>query len=113
MINVLDTLDDPDEDSQIDDGPIDGDERESSSDSFTCDDCDLEPSLGSLDGRMSQLRWGQSDRQSWAYGSDCEHDEAEHEADEAEQEGGIEDLNHDGDDGPSPANADGAFGGVS
>jgi hypothetical protein len=80
---------------------------------------DEEPSLGSLDGRMSQKRWGSSDREGW-YCIDAEHDEAEHEvSDEEVSEGGIEDLNHDGDtlqecgvNGPSIPNANDAFGGV-
>jgi hypothetical protein len=49
---------------------------------------DDEPSLGSLDGRMSQLRWSAPDRPVlWPNG--------DFEFDEAEQEGGIEDLPHD------------------
>ena len=51
---------------------------------------DDEPSLGSLDGRFSQLRWGRTDRDVLWPGGDFEHDEAEHEI-------GIEDLPHDGD----------------
>ena len=51
---------------------------------------DDEPSLGSLDGRMSQLRWGGTDRCVLWPGGDFEHDEAEHEV-------GIEDMPHDGD----------------
>jgi len=50
--------------------------------------CDDEPSLGSLDGRMSQLRWGQPDRQMWFPNTDLE-------LDEAEQEVGVEDEPHD------------------
>ena len=50
--------------------------------------CDDEPSLGSLDGRMSQLRWSVSDRPVLFANSDLE-------LDEAEQEVGIEDLPHD------------------
>jgi hypothetical protein len=47
-----------------------------------------EPSLGSLDGRMSQLRWCQSDRSVLWPNQDLEHDEAKHEF-------GIEDEPHD------------------
>jgi hypothetical protein len=50
--------------------------------------CDDEPSLGSLDGRMSQLRWSAPDRPVLFPNSDLE-------LDEAEQEVGIEDLPHD------------------
>jgi hypothetical protein len=49
---------------------------------------DDEPSLGSLDGRFSQLRWGGTDRRVLWPGGDFEHDEAEHEV-------GIEDMPHD------------------
>jgi hypothetical protein len=48
---------------------------------------DDEPSLGSLDGRMSQLRWSQPDRSVLWPNDDLEHDEAEHEV-------GIEDMAH-------------------
>lgn len=51
---------------------------------------DDEPSLGSLDGRLSQKRWDLSDREPWPICVDAEHDEAEH-------EGGIEDEPHDAD----------------
>ena len=51
---------------------------------------DDEPSLGSLDGRFSQLRWGGTDRCVLWPGGDFEHDEAEHEV-------GIEDMPHDAD----------------
>jgi hypothetical protein len=34
--------------------------------------CDDEPSLGSLDNRMSQLRWGQPDRHMWWPNTDLE-----------------------------------------
>jgi hypothetical protein len=51
---------------------------------------DDEPSLGSLDGRFSQLRWGGTDRDVLWPGGDFEHDEAEHEV-------GIEDMPHDAD----------------
>ena len=50
--------------------------------------CDDEPSLGSLDGRMSQLRWSEPDRPVRWPNQDFE-------LDEAEQEVGIEDLPHD------------------
>jgi hypothetical protein len=53
-----------------------------------CVDC--EPSLGSLDGRMSQKKWGEPDRREWWSGQDLE-------LDEAEQEVGIEDQPHDAD----------------
>jgi hypothetical protein len=46
---------------------------------------DDEPSLGSLDGRFSQLRWGGTDRCVLWPGGDFEYDEAEHEV-------GIEDM---------------------
>ena len=49
---------------------------------------DDEPSLGSLDGRMSQLRWSIPDRSVWWPNQDME-------LDEAEQEVGIEDSPHD------------------
>ena len=49
---------------------------------------DDEPSLGSLDGRFSQLRWGGTDRCVLWPGEDFEYDEAEHEV-------GIEDMPHD------------------
>jgi hypothetical protein len=49
---------------------------------------DDEPSLGSLDGRMSQLRWSLPDRFHWWANNDGE-------LDEAAQEVGIEDLPHD------------------
>jgi hypothetical protein len=49
---------------------------------------DDEPSLGSLDGRMSQLRWCQPDRSALWPNEDTEYDEAEHEV-------GIEDMPHD------------------
>ena len=51
---------------------------------------DDEPSLGSLDGQFSQLRWGGTDRRVLWPGEDFEHDEAEHEV-------GIEDMPHDAD----------------
>jgi hypothetical protein len=51
---------------------------------------DDEPSLGSLDGRFSQLRWGGTDRCVLWPGGDFEHDEPEHEV-------GIEDMPHDAD----------------
>jgi hypothetical protein len=51
---------------------------------------DDEPSLGSLDGLFSQLRWGETDRRVLWPGEDFEHDEAEHEV-------GIEDMPHDPD----------------
>jgi hypothetical protein len=51
---------------------------------------DDEPSLGSLDGRFSQLRWGGTDRDVLWPGGDFEYDEAEHEV-------GIEDMPHDAD----------------
>jgi hypothetical protein len=51
---------------------------------------DDEPSLGSLDGRFSQLRWGGTDRDVLWPGGDFERDEAEHEV-------GIEDMPHDAD----------------
>jgi hypothetical protein len=54
--------------------------------------CDDEPSLGSLDNRMSQLRWGQPDRHMWWPNTDLELDEAEHEI-------GIEDQPHDAEEG--------------
>jgi hypothetical protein len=40
---------------------------------------DDEPSLGSLDGRVSQERWGQPDRAVLQPNIDLEHDEAEFE----------------------------------
>jgi|SRR5271169_883539 len=49
---------------------------------------DDESSLGSLDGRMSQLRWSKPDRSVWWPNQDME-------LDEAEQEYGIEDVPHD------------------
>jgi len=49
---------------------------------------DDEPSLGSLDARMSQLRWSQPDRSVAWPNQDLEHDDADH-------EGSIEDIpNH-------------------
>jgi len=39
--------------------------------------CDDEPSLGSLDGRMSQLRGAQQDRQVWFPNKDVEADSSE------------------------------------
>jgi hypothetical protein len=72
MIDALDAVDDPDEDSQVDDDPIDDDE--------------LEPSLGSLEDRIGQQQWGQS---VIGWGNiDLERDDADHEI-------GIEDLPHD------------------
>lgn len=59
---------------------------------------------------MSQLRWSRPDRGVLWPSADMEHDDAE-------QEGDIEDLNHDGDarnecgvNGPAPTNADDHFG---
>jgi hypothetical protein len=67
---------------------------EADSDNGGC--VDDEPSLGSLDGRVSQKRWGLSDHEPWLGYVDVEHDEAEHEVSEEEvSEGGVEDMNHD------------------
>jgi hypothetical protein len=84
---------------------------------------DDEPSLGSLDGRMSQKTWGLPDywpQGYWAIGSDNEDDGlVRGEGDDAEQEGGIEDMPHDeqvgpraeiGVTGPSISNANDEFG---
>jgi hypothetical protein len=142
MIEAIDAIDDAEAEGQVDDGPIDGDEKEgddsddepslgaseyisqalawknfgngedleeqnedgdevdtreasdieiygeADSDSGGC--VNDEPSLGSLDGRLSQKRWGLSDCEPWPICVDAEHDEAEH-------EGGIEDEPHDAD----------------
>jgi hypothetical protein len=62
---------------------------ESDTDRMGSTTVDDEPSLGSLDGRMSQKRWGLPDRGGfWEMGWDREFDPAE-------QEGGIEDQPHD------------------
>jgi hypothetical protein len=53
---------------------------------------DDEPSLGSLDSRVSQLRWSAPDRPVLWPNQDMELDEAEHEV-------GIEDLPHDAKEG--------------
>jgi hypothetical protein len=59
-------------------------------------DCvDDEPSLGSLDARISQLRWAEPDRAVLWPHQDFEYDPAEHEDDPADHEGGIEDMPHD------------------
>ncbi len=52
---------------------------------------DDEPSLGSLDGRMSQLRWSTPDRSVWWPNEDME-------LDEADQEVAAEDVLEGGDD---------------
>jgi hypothetical protein len=59
---------------------------------------DDEPSLGSLDRRMSQLRWGLPDRRTAWLNHDIEHDDADcaaGERDDADDEYGIEDVPHD------------------
>ena len=43
---------------------------------------DDEPSLGSLDGRVSQVNWSQPDRSVWWPNQDLEYDEADLEGDE-------------------------------
>ena len=50
MITALDTIDDPDEDSQADDDPIDGDELEGPID-------DDEPSLGATEHINQSIAW--------------------------------------------------------
>jgi hypothetical protein len=51
---------------------------------------DDEPSLGSLDGRMSQIRWSLPDRSlCWPH-ADFEYDEADHEGGDDDYEGGDE-----------------------
>jgi hypothetical protein len=88
---------------------------------------DDEPSLGSLNDRISQLRWGQPDRYvGWGWGCvDLEYDEAENEDDDDdEREAAIDDQPHDeqicwhgivdevGLTWPLPSNANEAFGSV-
>jgi hypothetical protein len=61
---------------------------------------DDEPSLGSLDRRMNQTTWARADytpRGCWEIVVDAEDDGlVRGEGDEADREGGIEDMPHDG-----------------
>jgi hypothetical protein len=119
MIEALDAIDAPGEDREEDEEgdeleinegeDLEGDELDSlevadleisgEADGDRGDCVDDEPSLGSLDRRMSQTKWAQPDytpRGVWGLCTDAEDDGlVRGEYDDADHEGGIEDLGHD------------------
>lgn len=91
MIDALDALDAPaEEGDELDKLEASDLEIAGEADGSHGDCVDDEPSLGSLDGRVSQKRWGLADRRDyeWYAMADREQDEAEN--DEAEHEDGVD-----------------------